>query len=93
MGDHDMIVYRYAVHGDLPDAAVDEMRRVHGLRNRLVEHDLAHEAAVAAIWAGHPAVAATLAERDRCEDAVEAAREAVAAAKSAGRGKVPVAAS
>lgn len=34
---HRTVVYRYAVHGDLPEAAVAELHRAHQLQTRLVE--------------------------------------------------------
>jgi hypothetical protein len=52
-----MRVYRFAIYGDLPVEAVDEMYRGHQLRNQLVEIEQRHAERVAAVWAEHPEIA------------------------------------
>lgn len=52
-----MRVYRFAVHGDLPPEAVDEIHRAHQLRNQLVEIEKHHAERVAGVWAEHPEIA------------------------------------
>jgi hypothetical protein len=55
---HRTVVYRYAVHGDLPDAATAELGRAHQLHARLVEIERAYGEQVAAVWAAQPQLAA-----------------------------------
>lgn len=52
-----MRVYRFAVYGDLPPEAVEELYRAHQLRNQLVEIEKRHAERVAAVWARHPEIA------------------------------------
>lgn len=50
-------VYKYAVHGDVPEPVIEEIRRGHQLQNKLVEIELRHEDRVAEIWSHYPDVA------------------------------------
>lgn len=51
---HQTRVYRFALWGDLPEAAIREMRRAHELSNRFIEIERAHEAGVKEIWRKAP---------------------------------------
>lgn len=67
MTDHDVLVYRYGIRGDLPAGAIEEIHAAHRLRNSLVEIEHGHAERIAEIWAAHPEVAraeAVLAEID-----------------------------
>lgn len=69
---HAVTVYRYGLVGDLPEAAIAELRRAHTLRNKLVEIERAFAERKADVWVTHPAVAAA-------EEARETAKAALAA--------------
>jgi hypothetical protein len=43
------VVYRYAVHGDLPEAATAELSCAHQLHTHLVEIERTHAEQVAAV--------------------------------------------
>lgn len=68
-------VYSYALRGDLPPEAVDELRRAHELRNDLVAIERRHEERKAEIWANNPELAAQIARTDELDELVEAAEE------------------
>ena len=53
-----MVVYRYAIHGERPEAAIAELGGAHQLQTRLVEIERAHGEQVAAVWAAQPQLAA-----------------------------------
>lgn len=62
---HQTRVYRFAIWGDLPPAAVAEMRRGHELSNLLIEIEKGHEERVKEAWRLAPdieALEATVAE-------------------------------
>ena len=44
------VVYRYAIHGDLPEAALAELSRAHQLQTRLVEIERAYGEQVTGVW-------------------------------------------
>jgi hypothetical protein len=72
-----IVVYRYAVHGDLPEAATAELDRAHQLQTRLVEIERAHGEQVAAVWAAQPQLAAADQRIQECTARVaELTREA-----------------
>lgn len=84
-----VIVHQWHVRAPLPGPVIDEIHRAHRLRNDLVEIDRTHAERVAEIWGAHPDVAATEAALAEADEAVEAARQAVADAKKAARGAAP----
>lgn len=47
-------VYKYRCLGDLPEAALTELRRVHDLSNLLIEFEKAHAERVAEAWRQYP---------------------------------------
>jgi hypothetical protein len=51
---HQTRVYRFALWGDLPEAAIGEMRRAHELSNRFIEIERAHEEGVREVWRKAP---------------------------------------
>jgi hypothetical protein len=51
---HQTRVYRFALWGDLPEAAIREMRRAHELSNRFIEIEREHEEAVKELWSKAP---------------------------------------
>jgi hypothetical protein len=51
---HQTRVYRFALWGDLPEAAIGEMRRAHELSNRFIEIERAHEEGVKEVWRKAP---------------------------------------
>ncbi|MGW4637471.1 hypothetical protein ACWEN6_03030 [Sphaerisporangium sp. NPDC004334] len=63
-----------AARRDVPREVVEEMRRVHLLRNRLVEIWRAYDAQLEAIWLRYPEVRAAQERIDALKVAVEAAR-------------------
>ena len=74
-----IVVYRYAVHGDLPEAATAELDRAHQPQTRLVEIERAHGEQVAAVWAAQPQLAAADQRLQECTARVEKlSREAAA---------------
>ncbi|HEX7106236.1 MAG TPA: hypothetical protein VF218_09735, partial [Acidothermaceae bacterium] len=93
MHDVTMMVYRFAAHGDLPAAAVDELRRAHDLKNQLVEIERRHAERVAEIWSRWPEVAAADEQVAAAEQRVaELAAEAAEQRKSARDRATPLAA-
>lgn len=84
-----MTVYRYAISGDLPDVAVDELRRAHVLRNKLTEVELAYQDAVAAAWAAHPEIAAAQERLGAAGDLVAELLEKAKAHRQRERGTRP----
>ncbi len=74
MPSHQTRVYRFACRGDLPSAALDEMRRAHELSNRLIEIERQHEERVKEVWRQAPTL---LALEERAAGEQEAADEAV----------------
>ena len=86
---HRTVVYRYAVHGDLPEAATAELGRAHQLHIRLVEIERAYGEQVAAVWAAHPQLAAADQRVQECSTRVEeVARVAAAERTRTGRRRV-----
>jgi hypothetical protein len=51
---HQTRVYRFACRGDLPEQALQEMRRAHELSNRLIELEREHEERVQELWRQAP---------------------------------------
>jgi hypothetical protein len=74
-----VVVYRYAVHGDLPEAATAELDRAHQLQARLVEIERAHGDQVAAAWAAQPQLAAADQRLQELATRVEELTQAAAA--------------
>ena len=62
--------FRYAVHGDLPNEVIAELRRAHQFRNVLIEIERHHAERTATAWADRPDLAALLEERTYAEAAV-----------------------
>jgi hypothetical protein len=86
------VVYRYAVHGDLPEAAIAEISRAHQLQIRLVEIERAHGQRVAAVWAAQPQLTAADQRVQECSARVEELTLAAAAErKRTGRRRVAAA--
>src|SRR4051812_3779163 len=54
---HQTRVYKFAIWGDLPEAAINEMRRGHELSNRLVEIEREYEEGVKEVWRKAPTLA------------------------------------
>lgn len=76
------VVYRYAVHGDLPEAATAELDRAHQLQTRLVEIERAHGEQVAAVWAAQPQLAAANQRLQECSARVDELTRAAAAERA-----------
>lgn len=51
---HQTRVYRFAVWGDLPEAAIVEMRRAHELSNLFIEIEKGYEAKIKDVWRQAP---------------------------------------
>jgi hypothetical protein len=84
-----MVVYRYAVYGDLPEAAIAELSHAHQLQTRLVEIERAYAEQVAAVWATQPQVTAADQRIQECSARVEElTRAAVAERERTGRRRV-----
>jgi hypothetical protein len=78
-------VYRYAVRGDLPPEAIEELRRAHRLRNKLVEVELGYQDALAAAWSTHPEIADAENRRDEAGEIVAELVKRAKTARAAGR--------
>jgi hypothetical protein len=68
---HQTRVYRFCVWGDLPDAAIAEMRRGHELSNLLIEIEKGHEARVKDAWRISPDIEEREAEIAELDEAVQ----------------------
>lgn len=55
---HQTRVYKFAIWGDLPEAAIQEMRRGHELSNRMIEIERVYEEGVKEVWRKAPTLAA-----------------------------------
>lgn len=66
--DHDMRVYKFAIHGDLPQEAIEEVQRAHHLWNQLVALHHTYESRIAEVWAGFPELAVLNAQVMEQED-------------------------
>jgi hypothetical protein len=87
---HDMRVYKFAVYGDLPQEAIDELYRANALWNQFVEVHQAHEGRVAEVWAEFPQLAALNAQIAEHEGLVAELREEAAEARKQARStKIP----
>jgi hypothetical protein len=76
--EHQTRVYRYRVMTDLPQEAVDELRRAHELSNRLIEIERAHADRVAEVWREVPDLVAL---EGQVQDADDVVAELVALAR------------
>jgi hypothetical protein len=79
--DGSVTAYRYALSGPVPEAVTAELRRVHDLRNQLVEAERAYEAAIAAAWEENPQVAPVLAALAEAEETAAQAKKALLTAR------------
>src|SRR5881398_1777425 len=68
---HQTRVYKFRVMTDLPEQAVQELRRGHELGNRLVEIEKAHADRVADLWRAEPELCELEQLVEKAEDAVE----------------------
>ena len=87
-----VLVYRFrcpVAASNIPEAAETQFRLAHELRNELVAVERAHADAVAAIWADHPDVAATLQAQAVAEAAVAELVERAGKERIADRAKEP----
>lgn len=64
-------VYRFRALADLPEPALDELRRAHELANLMVEIEKAHEQRVAELWRQHPDLEVLEAEVQTATDAID----------------------
>jgi hypothetical protein len=73
LADYATVVYQYGCPhwADFDDIAMEQLRLAHNLRNRLVEIELAHEAALAAALAEDPSVSAAQAALADADQAVK----------------------
>lgn len=90
-GGYAMRAYRYGcpAKADFDEAGMAQLRLANDLWNALVEIEHSHSAAVAAIWAGHPEVAAGQAAVDDAGAQVEKAAEQVKADRIQDRSTKP----
>lgn len=72
------VCWRYAVRGDVPEPVIEEMRRAHQAQMQLIETELEHEQAVAAIWASVPEYASA---SERLQNASSSVRRLAAQAR------------
>jgi hypothetical protein len=67
---HQTRVYRFALWGDLPAAALQEMRRAHELSNLFIEIERAHEERVKELWRQEPTLLQHEADLGEAEEAI-----------------------
>lgn len=70
MADHQMRVYQFGLLGDLPAAAIAELRRAHQAQNKLVEFHLDHADRVRKVWETRPELAELAQTVDEADSAV-----------------------
>jgi hypothetical protein len=78
-------VYRYRCLGDLPQPALDEMRRGHELSNRMVEVERRHEERIKDVWRQAPTLQALETEVTELEEKAEEVAERVKRARQRSR--------